>query len=119
MKAYHIISKNGNVKENIEPIFLSKENAEKRVKDLTSAIEYDHNNKTKYYIEETELANDTYNRFNVDSDFIKEVTKDPDKVEVDWEEFTERMRDKDGWLDIGRGLKVDREGHIAGGLKIK
>lgn len=104
MKAYHIILENGNVKENIEPIFLSKENAEKRVKDLTSAIEYDHNNKTKYYIEETEL---NYH-----------PTGKIDNI-IDWEELTEKMRDKDGWLDLGRGLKMDRNGNIAGGLKIK
>ena len=101
MKAYHIILENGNVKENIEPIFLSKENAEKRVKDLTSAIEYDHNNKTKYYIEETELN-----------------CQPTGEIDVDWEKLTEGMRDKNGWLDLGRGLKMDRDGNIAGGLKM-
>lgn len=119
MKAYHIILDDGKEKHNIEPVFLNKEAAEKRIKDLSTAIEYEHGNNTKYYVEETELANGIYNRFNVDSDFIKEVTKDPDKVEIDWEEFAEGMRDKDGWIDLGRGLKMDREGHIAGGLKIK
>ena len=28
------------------------------------------------------------------------------------------LYDENGWMDIGNGLKMDREGHIAGGLKI-
>lgn len=48
---YHIILENGNIKHNIEPMFLSYEKAKKRADDLNNAIKYDHGNMTKYYVE--------------------------------------------------------------------
>lgn len=52
MKAFHIILESDGYKQNIEPIFLSYELANKRLNDLKTAIAFDSSNKTKYYIEE-------------------------------------------------------------------
>lgn len=46
---------------------------------------------------------------------VKEFKLTPEQMK----EMEDSMYDEHGWRDLGRGLKIDRAGHIAGGLKLK
>lgn len=48
---YYIIAETDNIKYYIEPVFNSKEIAQKRLNELVNAVMFLHSNHTKYYIE--------------------------------------------------------------------
>lgn len=53
------------------------------------------------------------------SDNIDKLIADEAKSQVVFDgNINESAFDKDGWADLGDGMKIDRQGHVIGGLKI-
>ena len=48
------------------------------------------------------------------------MSEEPVHQEMQAEEAeADKSDDNDGWIEIRDGLKIDKDGHIAGGLKFK
>ena len=48
----------------------------------------------------------------------KELIIKEDNLKEELQISSDCLFNKDGWMDIGDGLKMDRNGNIAGGLKL-